>query len=115
LDVGVDPSGRGPHGASGDTTPQCNGDLQIVLNQCAREALLLQSSDWAFVVTTGQARAYAIERFQGYLDRFAELADLVEGNDMSRAVVRAKELYEWDKVFPEIDYRWVAERQGNPD
>jgi len=95
--------------------PSATGDLKIVLDQCAREVLLLQSSDWPFLVTTGQARAYAIERFQGHVDRFSELADLVEGNDIDRAIVRARELWEWDKVFPQIDYLWFAERQGNPD
>ena len=92
--------------------PDATGDLREILNQCAREILLLQSSDWPFLVTTGQARAYAIERFQGHVDRFTELADLVQDNDIVRAAVHAKELWEQDKIFADIDYRWFAERQG---
>ncbi|MEL7436337.1 MAG: 1,4-alpha-glucan branching protein domain-containing protein, partial [Chloroflexota bacterium] len=34
-----------------------------VLAQAARELLLMQSSDWSFLVTTNQAKAYAIQRF----------------------------------------------------
>jgi 1,4-alpha-glucan branching enzyme len=95
--------------------PDATGGLQDALNQCAREVLLLQSSDWPFLVTTGQARAYAIERFQGHVDRFTQVADLIQGDDIERAVARTKELWEQDKVFPEIDYRWFAERQGKAD
>src|SRR5690606_27245521 len=49
-----------------------------VLNQAARELLLLESSDWPFLVTTGQARQYAIQRFSQHLERFNDLADSVE-------------------------------------
>ena len=77
--------------------------------------LLLQSSDWPFLVTTGQARAYAIERFQSHVDRFDDLADKIEANDVSAAVELAKALWERDKIFPSIDYRWFAARQGRAE
>ena len=32
--------------------------------QATRELLLAQSSDWPFLVTTGQAADYAVERFR---------------------------------------------------
>jgi 1,4-alpha-glucan branching enzyme len=95
-----------------DLYPNSEGDLQALLNQAARELLLLESSDWPFLVTTGQARQYAIERFQSHLSRFQELADLAEGDIGPRARQRADELYELDKVFPQIDYRWFKARQG---
>jgi hypothetical protein len=40
------------------------------------------------------------------------LADLAEGDIGPRARQRADELYELDKVFPQIDYRWFKARQG---
>ena len=43
--------------------PNATGIQKEVLNQAARELLLLESSDWPFLVTTGQAKEYAIERF----------------------------------------------------
>jgi 1,4-alpha-glucan branching enzyme len=95
--------------------PTAGGDLALALNQTARELLLLQSSDWPFLVTTGQARAYAIERFQSHVDRFTELADRLEAEDVSGASVLARRRWEQDKVFRGIDYRWFAERQGRAD
>lgn len=89
--------------------------LESALNQAARELLLLQSSDWPFLVTTGQARAYAIERFQSHVDRFNDLADKIEAGDAGGAQALAETLWERDKVFPTIDYRWFAARQGKAD
>lgn len=78
-------------------------DELVVLNQAGREALLLQSSDWQFQVTTGQAREYAIHRFNQHLERFEKLADGLEAGRPDRALANA--LYEQDKVFADIDYR----------
>lgn len=76
----------------------------LVLAQTAREILLSQSSDWAFLVTTGQAREYAIQRFSQHIERFNKLAESLEKGTPD--VKLAEELWELDKVFPEIDYRW---------
>jgi len=92
--------------------PQAEGDALAVLNQAARELLLLESSDWPFLVTTGQARQYATERFRSHLGRFQQLADMVESGFGPEARARAEELYELDKLFPEVDYRWFKGRQG---
>jgi 1,4-alpha-glucan branching enzyme len=101
--------------ALASTHPQTGGTLEPALNQAARELLLLQASDWPFLVTTGQARAYAIERFQGHVDRFNDLADRIEAGDAQGALSLAETLWERDKVFPTIDYRWFTERQGRAD
>jgi 1,4-alpha-glucan branching enzyme len=93
--------------------PEASPEQRIVLNQAARELLLLESSDWPFLMTTGQAKEYATERFQGHVERFERLAALVEAGVGSEAVAHAQALYEIDKVFPDIDYRWFAARQGN--
>gem|GEM_PF-27667 len=52
--------------------------FQPYLQQLARELLLLQSSDWAFLITTGAARDYAELRFQDHLRRFESIAILIE-------------------------------------
>jgi 1,4-alpha-glucan branching enzyme len=95
--------------------PGAEGAQRTVLDQAARELLLLESSDWPFLVTTGQAKQYATERFNSHLARFAELAALAEGGADERAAARARELYEQDKVFPGLDYRWFRARQGRAD
>ena len=93
--------------------PGAQGDTAYVLNQAARELLLLQSSDWPFLVTTGQAGQYATQRFRGHLDRFNRLLDLVEADDLSEGVRLAKELREIDSLFADIDYRWFREQDSS--
>ncbi|MHB1296156.1 MAG: 1,4-alpha-glucan branching protein domain-containing protein [Anaerolineae bacterium] len=92
--------------------PEAESDAVEVLNQAARELLLLESSDWPFLVTTGQARQYAIERFRSHVGRFEHLAGLLEAQELQEALRVAREYYELDKVFSDIDYRWFGERQG---
>jgi 1,4-alpha-glucan branching enzyme len=77
-----------------------------VLAQAARELLLLQSSDWPFLVTTGQAKEYAVQRFRDHVDRFHALLDGLEAGHPDAAL--AATLWEKDKVFPDIDVRWFA-------
>ncbi len=83
-------------------------DETIVLNQAARELLLFQSSDWQFLVTTGQAREYAIQRFNQHLERFNRLADSLDAQKPDLAY--ADELWERDKIFPDLDFRWFRAR-----
>lgn len=73
------------------------------LQQAGRELLLLQSSDWPFLVTTGQAADYAVQRFHSHVERFNQMADSVE--NQRKADDLAMEFYELDKVFPDIDFR----------
>jgi 1,4-alpha-glucan branching enzyme len=82
--------------------------LRSVLNQAARELVLLESSDWPFLVTTGQARQYAVQRFSQHLERFLALANSVERGQPDEAL--AAELWEKDRLFPDIDYRWWCSR-----
>ncbi len=81
---------------------------EFVLNQAARELLLFQSSDWQFLVTTGQAREYAIQRFNQHLERFNRLAAGLDAQ--APDLDYAKELWERDKVFPDLDFRWFRAR-----
>lgn len=80
---------------------------RIVLNQASRELLLLQSSDWPFLVTTGQAREYAVQRFSQHLQRFIRLVESLETGKADAE--HAAEYWELDKIFPDIDYRWFAQ------
>jgi 1,4-alpha-glucan branching enzyme len=93
--------------------PDASGTRREVLNQAARELLLLQSSDWPFLVTTGQAKEYAIERFQEHLSRYDQLAALAEQAELSTSDLEyLTSLRERDNPFPDIDYRDWAARQG---
>jgi 1,4-alpha-glucan branching enzyme len=78
--------------------------LRGVLNQAARELLLAESSDWPFLVTTGQARDYAIQRYSEHLERFNRLADSLEAGKPDGEL--AAQFWERDRLFENIDYRW---------
>ena len=95
-----------------DRHPDAHGDLALVLNQAARELLLLQASDWPFLVTTGQAKEYAIERFNGHVERFHRLAEIAEAGKISpQARALAEEYFALDNIFPEIDVRVFENRE----
>ena len=94
--------------------PEAEGPARDILNQAARELLLLQASDWPFLVTTGQARAYAIERFQGHLERFEELARALEAGTpetLAAGAELAGRYHALDNPFPDVDYRDFTERE----
>jgi 1,4-alpha-glucan branching enzyme len=79
-------------------------EMEALLNQAARELLLLQSSDWPFLITTGQAEDYAEGRFRQHLQRFENLMDAAERGEKAAGLVQ--ELWEKDKIFPDMDYHW---------
>jgi 1,4-alpha-glucan branching enzyme len=83
--------------------------LQItdrVLKQLARELLLAQSSDWAFLMKTGTAREYATQRTVDHLARFNRLHDQLVTNDVDETFLRD---CEWrDNIFPNVNWRYYA-------
>lgn len=101
--------------ADENTAP--SADIERVLNQAARELLLLQSSDWPFLVTTGQARDYATKRFNEHGERFNQLADIAEhgGELSSDGAALLDKLEQKDNPFPIVDYRVFRERQGTAE
>jgi len=55
-----------------------NGPAREIVDQCARELLLAEASDWQFLISTYAARDYAEARFQDHIDRFSRLAAFAE-------------------------------------
>lgn len=77
-----------------------------VLAQMARELLLAQSSDWAFLMRTGTAHDYAARRTKDHLLRFNRLhEDLVSGKRDADFLAACRER---DNIFPEIEWRHYA-------
>ncbi len=94
--------------------PTAEGDHLFLLQQAARELVLLESSDWPFLVTTGQAGEYAINRFNDHVARFNELADALtasNGTLEGRAIENARDYFDRDNLFPDIDYTAFKERE----
>ncbi len=81
-----------------------HGLKREIIDQAARELLLLQSSDWPFLVTTGQADRYAVRRFLQHVERFNQLIRELDQVHLDRNLL--DEIWQTDKIFPEIDHRW---------
>jgi 1,4-alpha-glucan branching enzyme len=73
------------------------------LDQAARELLLAQSSDWAFIMKTGTTVEYAKKRTRDHVARFTYLHRVLTEGGLDEAILR--EFEERDNIFPEIDYR----------
>jgi len=86
--------------------PTPNPLQERALKQAARELLLAQSSDWAFIMTTGTMVAYAEKRTRDHLHRFNGLYLQLLENRLEEAWI--SDLEGRDSIFQEIDYRVYA-------
>lgn len=83
------------------STPGATADR--LLKQLARELLLAQSSDWAFLIKTGTARNYATQRTRDHLERFNRLHTQLTSDAVDEAFLGE---CEWrDNLFPNVDWR----------
>ena len=80
-----------------------SGVQRRALNQAARELLLAQSSDWAFIIKTGTMVDYAVRRTREHLLRFTRLYEQIKGKSIDEPWLSGIEGK--DNLFPEIDYR----------
>jgi 1,4-alpha-glucan branching enzyme len=80
--------------------------MHRALNQAARELLLAQSSDWAFIITNKTMVQYAEKRFRDHIHRFTRLYEMITSHEVDEAWLA--EVESRDTIFPEIDYRVYA-------
>lgn len=73
------------------------------LNQCARELLLAQSSDWNFIITNGTMVDYAKRRTKDHVGRFLKLYEQIKENKVDENFLN--DISEKDALFPDIDFR----------
>jgi 1,4-alpha-glucan branching enzyme len=91
-----------------------------IVQQLCRELLLLESSDWQFLITTGAARDYAELRFLTHNEQFAELKSIWEtyadtGELNEHQSTRLAAIQERDNIFPDIDPSlWASTTLGAP-
>ena len=80
------------------------GLVDRAIEQMARELLLLEASDWEFLVTTGQAREYGFRRANEHFTAFHELAnELLEYVKGRSKEVKSLEEYERiDRPFDDV-------------
>ena len=79
-----------------------------ILQQWCRELLLLESSDWQFLITTEAARNYAEARFDGHLAAFQAIEKMWQlhcsgGRLGAGDEAQLKEIEMQDSVFADID------------
>jgi 1,4-alpha-glucan branching enzyme len=86
--------------------PEADGVERRALNQAAREVMLAQSSDWAFIMRTGTTVPYAVKRTLDHVARFTALYQELTTNAIDEPVLA--EVESRDNLFPEIDYRVYA-------
>jgi 1,4-alpha-glucan branching enzyme len=85
-----------------------------ILKQAARELLLLESSDWQFLISTWSARDYAEERVSLHFDNFQRLCHLLDEIEKSGKIRQEDEDFlraceEKEGIFPDIDLKWWLE------
>jgi len=72
------------------------------LNQCARELLLAQSSDWLFIITNGTMVEYAHKAIKDHIGRFTKLYYQIKNDKIDASYLL--DIFNKDDIFPEIDY-----------
>ena len=76
------------------------------LKQAARELLLAQSSDWAFIMRTGTTVQYAVKRTKDHLLRFNRLYDQIQAGQIDETWLSS---VEWrDNIFPDVNYHYYV-------
>lgn len=83
--------------------PDAEGLRERALNQAARELLLAQSSDWAFIMRTGTTVEYAERRTNDHVRRFNRLYDDLLADEVDEAWLAEVEAE--DNIFPAVDWR----------
>ena len=73
------------------------------LNQAARELLLAQSSDWAFIMRTGTMVPYAVRRTRSHLMRFNKIYEELNLEKVDSGWLEKVEAI--DNIFPDVNYR----------
>ena len=86
-------------------------EVRRVITQATRELLLLQSSDWQFLITTGTASDYAERRVAEHYAEFKRLCEMARaleaGDTLSPDAAHSLERLERDDFcFPDLNPAW---------
>jgi len=83
------------------------------LSQMARELLLAQSSDWAFLMRNGDATPYARKRTEDHLDHFDELWAAYGNPTSEDSLTALSELEKLNPIFPNLPWDTFALQSSN--
>ena len=81
--------------------------MERIMHDLYREMLLLQASDWQFLITTETARDYASMRFYHHASDVERLCDMAERYMVAGELTDADHVYldeveRRDGIFPEL-------------
>lgn len=80
--------------------------VERALNQCVRELLLAQGSDWPFIINDGTSTQYAVRRVRDHVSRFHYLANAIENDSLvEENLVTIEQL---DNLFPKVSFKLFA-------
>lgn len=91
-----------------------------LLKQLCRELLLLESSDWQFLITTGAARDYAELRFLTHNDQFLAIKGIWQAFEKNGVLddaqqARLEMIEQRDGIFADLDPGfWAAGAKAEP-
>ena len=89
-----------------ETYKGVNGMTQRALKQAARELVLAESSDWAFIMKTGTMVEYALKRTNQHIEQFTRLYWDIKNESIDEGWLASVESK--DNIFPNIDYSVYA-------
>jgi 1,4-alpha-glucan branching enzyme len=92
---------------AGDNRNANNKLLINALNIAARELMMLQASDWSFIMNNENAISYVKERFMRHYNRVMDIIDMVYNEKIEDEYLTEIELE--DGEFAEVDYRWFCD------
>lgn len=93
-----------------DGATDTNPLLVRALNQAARELLLAQGSDWAFIINAGTMVDYAARRTVNHIARFNKLYEQIGAGAVDESWLAEVEAR--DNIFPWLDYRVFRSEQA---
>ncbi|WP_018754419.1 1,4-alpha-glucan branching protein domain-containing protein [Paenibacillus terrigena] len=76
---------------------------QRALNQAAKQLMLAESSDWAFIMDNKTMVPYAVKRTQNHMNRFQKLYRALRSGMIDEAWLQEAERR--DDIFPALDYQ----------
>ncbi|MBT4483817.1 MAG: DUF1957 domain-containing protein, partial [Candidatus Latescibacteria bacterium] len=87
--------------------------VRSLLKLLARELVLLESSDWQFLISTWAARDYAEMRFSNHYSDFQKVLDLLNKAASGEQLTveeeeLVKDISDRDKLFEHIEPKWWA-------
>ena len=87
-----------------DHDPKTDRLRRRTLQQSARELLLAQASDWAFMIRSGGPEEYAMSRVKNHVSRLKKLNHQLKEGIIDEDWLSKIEYQ--DNIFPDIDYHW---------